>query len=625
MIKLADFKAKLKNEGTVDWSQSVTFETLWCFKMKASRLEIWKYLSDTSRFNREMGFGNRTQTEKDGKLFVKTKMLGSTQEWIEEPWTWLSGRTISSHRNYLSGMAKSVHSVFHIESLEASDERLVYLYFGWNPANHFWKFFLKSTSPILQSNFAKAFAKLDRHFQSSSAHNQKAFQAVPPPLSEAVASKLSAFRQQLQGKKLSPKAIDALVDLVVTGDDFDLEPMKLIPLARQLEIDQSQFLAAALHATRLGMLKMSWDLICPHCRGSKYTAESLGAIPELSACEVCDIEFSSSDVNAVEVMFHIHPSLRKIDPPMFCAAEPAKKNHIEVQQVLKPGTKLQLRLQLNVGSYRARLAGQDGEATIEVNQAYLESEINLDGFHGQHFKAGSSFTLTFENTRNENYLFVLENLLWESSALKPAHVFALPEFRDLFSEEHLNSNVKLYLGEQTILFTDIVGSTNFYNNVGDAKAFSEIRIHFQELFSIIQSHHGVIVKTIGDAVMASFLSPEEALSSAIKIQQLYSEDRKDISIRLRISVHCGPVIAVHLHTGIDYFGNTVNYAAKIQAVARAGEIALSKEVFEFYKINFSTHFETDIRQNKRDGGVPGDIFILKITNEKLSAKTPLSA
>ena len=84
----------------IDLNPEATIEFLWNFKLKIKSENVWAYLSDTFRFNREMGLVPREQFEKDGKQLVKTKMLGLDQEWVEDPWTWIEGKTISNERKY---------------------------------------------------------------------------------------------------------------------------------------------------------------------------------------------------------------------------------------------------------------------------------------------------------------------------------------------------------------------------------------------------------------------------------------------------------------------------------------------------------------------------------------------
>ncbi len=610
MLSLAEFKEKLSVQGTVDWSLSPTVEYFWSFEMRATREEIWSYLSDTSRLNREMGFAPRQEVEENGKVSVTTKVLGIQQKWVEQPWTWLAGHTMTSTRIYVRGLAKKMYSVFYIDSDSNTGCRNIYIYFGWIPSNRFWRYFLLKTGSILQKNFAKAFIKLDQHFAKIHLRQENAFKANPPALSESAMQKIVSIKENLISRNLKADVVEKLADVVIKGDDLDLEPFRVLLLARNWKINEKDLLSTCLHATRLGLLKLSWDVICPHCRGSRYSAQSLGELPELANCDICDIEFSTSEASSIEVMFHVHPAIRKVEALLYCAAEPAKKNHIKVQQLVNANGELSLNLELTDGIHRARVIGEKWETKLDVSQEHPGGILEFDGVKTE-IQAGRQIQIKYKNKSAEPVIFVLEELRWETSALKPAQILALPEFRDLFSEEHLSSNVKLFLGDQTILFTDIVGSTKFYNNVGDAKAFAEVRTHFQDVFKEVQAHNGVVVKTIGDAVMASFGSSQDGIAAAIRIQEAFNEGRADTTIRLRISVHCGPVIAVHLNTGIDYFGNTVNYAAKIQAVAGAGEIALSEDAFHIYNQYLNKGYRVDKRINQRDGGIPGEIYVIK--------------
>jgi class 3 adenylate cyclase len=128
-----------------------------------------------------------------------------------------------------------------------------------------------------------------------------------------------------------------------------------------------------------------------------------------------------------------------------------------------------------------------------------------------------------------------------------------------------------------ILFTDIVGSTPFYKASGDAIALKLVQAHYQEVSNLIVKHDGVVVKYIGDAIMAAFLDLEKAMKCTIAIHRLFPQDRKDTPIRLRASFHEGKVLCANMNVGLDYFGNTVNQAAKIQKYAEAFEIAVTED------------------------------------------------
>ncbi len=132
---------------------------------------------------------------------------------------------------------------------------------------------------------------------------------------------------------------------------------------------------------------------------------------------------------------------------------------------------------------------------------------------------------------------------------------------------------------QTVLFTDIVGSSSLYEEHGDSKTFLKVKKHFEEINKFVKENEGAIIKTIGDAVMAAFPSPLGAILAAISMLETFDGVNMN-GIRLRVSIHYGQCIAVNLNSGIDFFGKTVNIAAKIQKLAGASQIVFTKEFKE---------------------------------------------
>jgi class 3 adenylate cyclase len=121
-----------------------------------------------------------------------------------------------------------------------------------------------------------------------------------------------------------------------------------------------------------------------------------------------------------------------------------------------------------------------------------------------------------------------------------------------------------------------------YERLGDLNAYALVREHFALLGATVHEHSGAIVKTIGDAVMAVFSRPIDAVSAALHILagiERYNAEHGDPSLILKIGAHCGPSIAVTLNENLDYFGQTVNVAARVQSLADAGEICMSEALY----------------------------------------------
>ncbi len=132
----------------------------------------------------------------------------------------------------------------------------------------------------------------------------------------------------------------------------------------------------------------------------------------------------------------------------------------------------------------------------------------------------------------------------------------------------------------TIMFTDIAGYTNFVETHGDIAAKSLLQKHNAIIYPIITAHSGTIIKTIGDAIMASFAVPREAVFAAVDIQKALLQHNSEVQayqqIHIRIGIHSGNA----LKDGDDYFGDAVNIAARIEPTADAGQIMVSKAVHD---------------------------------------------
>jgi class 3 adenylate cyclase len=157
-----------------------------------------------------------------------------------------------------------------------------------------------------------------------------------------------------------------------------------------------------------------------------------------------------------------------------------------------------------------------------------------------------------------------------------------PAFRSLFRTQLVNEAEGITVNDLTYLFTDLKGSTQLYDTVGDGNAYFLVRQHFDTLNRVVKARSGVIVKTIGDAIMAAFEQPQDGVAAAIEMVQEMAAFNKNNSqpLNLKIGVHKGRSIAVTLNERIDYFGQNVNIAARVQALADANEVYLSREVME---------------------------------------------
>jgi class 3 adenylate cyclase len=562
------------------YAKDKRLEWLWHFDLPGDPEAIWRVISDTSRLNRALGVAQMVFESRGAERWGRAKNGGVAHEWLEVPWTWVAGQWLTCTRIYRRGFSKVMFAIHRVEPCDVGCR--VYLYFGAIPRNALSRAALRIGFPGLGRAYGKILpaiaAQLDRL-------RPAVLELPAPELRPEAIQRLAAVRDKFLAERLDARCVDALLDWIAKGDEADLYRIQIRERARTWNLDERALLRVALHATRAGVLTLSWDTICPHCRGVTHENPALGTLRSDARCEVCDLDFTTASQDAVEVTFHVHPSIRAIAQRLFCSAEPATKDHIRAQLVVAPGAAVMMTPTLRPGRYRMRRHGErrygylDVHADSEASPA-VATVVPWASAAGEVVRASPGVAIEILNPDPVERMFVLESSQWIDYALGPGQLLSLGDYRDLFSEDYVAADVHLAVGEQTLLFTDVVGSTAFYSERGDPGAFIEIKKHFDEVFAIVANHEGVAIKTIGDAVMAAFVSPVDAVRAARAIHDAFSPARTDSPIRLRISLNTGPCIAVRFNANIDYFGGTVNIAAKLQSLAESWQVAMSETTYQ---------------------------------------------
>jgi adenylate cyclase len=131
---------------------------------------------------------------------------------------------------------------------------------------------------------------------------------------------------------------------------------------------------------------------------------------------------------------------------------------------------------------------------------------------------------------------------------------------------------------RTILFADVCGSTKLYEQLGNTRAQAAIAKALDVLSQSATRHLGTIVKSMGDEVMCTFSTANDAAQAAVDMQRslqqaIATEDIAVKSLQIRTGFHCGPVISQQA----DIFGDAVNIAARVVAHAKPGQILITKQ------------------------------------------------
>ncbi|MFN8568773.1 MAG: DUF5939 domain-containing protein [Kouleothrix sp.] len=384
----------------------------------------------------------------------------------------------------------------------------------------------------------------------------------------------------------APALIAQLAAHVRRADDPDVIRMRPFALADAWGQPRLELLRLFLYATRAGLLDMEWDVLCPNCRGPSVRTATLQDLSTDAHCSSCNIRYDINFDESVELRFTVSPSIRATTDLAYCIGGPANTRHIVSQIWLPPRGTKQLHMRLDPGEYRLRTRQLAPIALVSVAPGHLadSASVQLDAAQlhvGQAHLAAGPVTLSLENTSAESLLLVLEQTAWSAQAASAALVTSMAEFRQLFSSQVLAPGLGVAIRNLTFLFSDLKGSTALYDMIGDSPAYARVRDHFAIMQATIAGWRGALVKTIGDAVMAVFSSAEDALEASIAIQHEFTRGqiaRGDPPLCVKLGLHRGPCIAVNANELLDYFGSTVNIAARVQNERIGGDIVVTPEV-----------------------------------------------
>ncbi|MBA2705055.1 MAG: hypothetical protein H0U60_14535 [Blastocatellia bacterium] len=559
----------------------------WQYNLKASPEELWPFVSDTNRFNRDTGVpsvepGKTRQRLRNARHRLRQSIYGMAVEWEEQPFEWIRPSRFGVTRTYSKGPMVELRALAELTPRAAGGTTLTYEV-SLTPRSMFG-----ALSVALQMKFVSA-RRFARAFKN---YDDLVLQDIPPAstdstveLSSAAIDRIDSIKLKLQTDAGETEIIDRLASFVQTADQFAITRIRPYQLADDWNVSRRAVLELCLKATRAGLLDLQWELLCPLCRGAQETGSSLREISSELHCETCRIDFKVNFDRFVELTFRPNPSLRPVEMQDFCMGSPQRTPHIVAQQLLAPQSKRVLSLPLEPGRYRLRALELSGGIDVSVTAADGINEAKVaiaeSGWPQEPLKLATLSSLELENATATEQLLILERLAWSDQAATAAEVTALQTFRDLFSNEALRPGEQISVGTLTVLFTDLRNSTRLYREIGDATAFGRVMNHFDVLKKVITDEDGALVKTIGDAVMAIFRRPVGALKAMLAAQELLAAPPDGMPpLTLKAGIHEGPCIAVTLNDRLDYFGSTVNMAARLESLSTGDDVVISHAIYD---------------------------------------------
>jgi class 3 adenylate cyclase len=552
--------------------------------LASSVQDLWPLLSDTDRTNRMLGLPAVEQIDPDENLSrtARGHLMGVPVQWHEQPFEWVFEQWFRSIRVFDPPLpVAELHTLTTLRAQANGGTRVEV------------QLMIRARNQIGRLGGALFFGKLmmDRlerlyHiFDSMVQRNQTLL--TPPQTPSVSGDRLGQGLRRLGQFPVRPQLLTLLERQLTQADDADVLRMRPFALADAWGEPRLEVLRAFLYATRAGLLDLEWDVMCPSCRGPSVRGQSLADLASEAHCPSCNIRYDVNFDEAVELRFSVNPAIRKALDTPFCVGGPANTRHIVAQVWVPAGQTRTLQLTMPAGSYHLRSRQLTGRTVLKVDPYaqtetahFLLTQTAIEG--GLEWVRPGPVTLTLENQSGQPALIHLEQSAWTAQAASAALVTTMAEFRQLFASEVLSPGIGLAVRNMTLLFSDLLGSTKIYDTIGDALAYARVRDHFDAMRAAIERNNGALVKTIGDAVMAAFSSAEDAVKASFEIQHEFiageiAQGRPALQVKL--GLHRGPCIAVNANNLLDYFGSTVNIAARVQSESVGGDIVVTPDVY----------------------------------------------
>jgi class 3 adenylate cyclase len=583
---------------------------------------IWPFVSDTARLWELSGFApyrfeERVDNQGRVRRFVSGKLGLFPVRWEEDFSEWQESHRLLQVREYQNGPMRRWEWVVELIA-EGEGCRLI-LTGTAEPAGLLG--FVGKHAGIFDAEFGKAGATIERLIRESDGPALVPGWSAEDLTEPAARQRLDALGAELARDPVSRALAPKLVDYLRHAAIVDLRSMRPIALAKLWSAPPDHAVELFLAAARAGVVAMGWELLCPRCRGAKSRVSQLQDLRKGAHCSSCNINYERNFSHNVELTFHPASWIRPLPDGEMCLLGQGSARHIKFQGEVAARSDKSFELELAPGPYRFRTVEAGDEADRDIGADGAIPTVVARGSDILLEEATGMNKLAIRNESDKPLAFVVENRNWTSDALTGERVIAMPAFRRLAPEQLLRPGDNAEISWIAIMFTDLKGSTELYDALGDAPAYNLVRDHFSFLADRVQRNHGFVVKTVGDAVMAAFSRPDHGVRAALTIQDdvaSFNAARGEgaTPIVLKLGLHAGPCIAVTTGETLDYFGATVNVAARLENQCRGGEVIVSEAVAREVETALALADRTQSEETAMLRGVSGRVRFVRVTGRR---------
>jgi class 3 adenylate cyclase len=423
---------------------------------------------------------------------------------------------------------------------------------------------------------------------------------------------------------LPPAELERFGQILGGLQDWELHWINPLDFAGKYHFFPEQMVDLFIHSAKIGLFDFSWNIICPTCGCIERSISSLNGVEnDKFHCNICHVDVPTTLDDQVEVAFTINPGVAHLNLDPFSEVGSYHRYFFSANFQRSPemtalihATRLGFTLVDGDASHQLDFVAEAGKTyrLISIDRhiaiffhttgqptgepQVIPIDIVTGGFsQAEIILAPGPGSLQINNRQPSRIGLVLlladfermhHVLSQRPPYMKPfltgKDLLNNQSFRDLFRMQDLNADLRLNIRSLTVLFTDLKGSTELYDITGDAFAYGLIQEHFKALTEAARKNSGAIVKTMGDAVMATFSSPQEGEQAALDMMTNIGQLNERLkshrhNLGLKVGLHEGTALAVNTDDRLDYFGQTINIAARVQGLAAAAEIWLTEPVF----------------------------------------------
>lgn len=590
------------------------------WELDASAQELWPYVANTDKMNRAAGLApvrydlarvRKGVSERKGS----NAALGIKLQWTEHPYEWIENRRHAVLREFSSGPIEWYSAEVTLEAISATRTRVRHA-ITLHPRN-----LLGAIAAPIEIGFkyrralGKAYRRLDALLAQGRAAQLPA--SVDPLQPEVKLSRggdelLQQAAQRAIARGCDTAAVTAVLSHVRAASDTDVARMRPFAIADELSLPRERVAEVCMVLAHEGVLLLLWDVICPSCKIATSVVDSLEAVKSHGECAACNIDFELDFSKSIEVIFRPHASVRPVETRTFCAAGPGHFPHVLAQVRLAAGERFELPLSLSPGRYRARSAQLACGVDLVVRSGAMlrraDIALSEDAPESTVVLSDGAQVLAITNGLDEDLLVRLERTAHAQQALTAAKASSMRMFRELFSDQVLAPGALVSVASMTLVSTMIDDAGSLLRSMGDADGYALILEHIRVIDEVMGRYGGALLKSVGSRTVSAFESTAAAVEAVFALRAALAERTALASVRLRIGVHRGTMVAATIGDRLDYFGRHAEAAFALPSELESATTVLSQSVVDDEAVRALLRARTTDRAPRRLRGLGPDAW-----------------